>query len=178
MWAKREQQGGARSRPSLSSPLLSSSKLALSTRHFRADKDRRFPAKKQITDLLARPPAPRSFRLHCLAASLRCPATSAPRVTFTSRPSSSPPSPPPPVLATAEASPLIERLGLVEDPGRFSAAAPSKCFSGSYQGAAISVVTNGKCRRFGVDQIGTVAAGLSTWLSVEVRGKGGVTPRI
>ncbi|CAN0520241.1 unnamed protein product, partial [Ectocarpus sp. 8 AP-2014] len=45
--------------------------------------------------------------------------------------------------------------------------APSKCFSGSYQGAAINVVTNGKCSRFGVDQIGTVAAGLSTWLSVE-----------
>lgn len=64
---------------------------------------------------------------------------------------------------------MIERLGLVEDPDKFSAAAPSKCFSGSYQGAAINVVTNGKCGRFGVDQIGTVAAGLSTWLSVEVR---------
>ncbi|CAN0001325.1 unnamed protein product, partial [Hapterophycus canaliculatus] len=67
----------------------------------------------------------------------------------------------------AEAAPLIERLGLVEDPDKFSAAAPSKCFSGSYQGAAVNVVTNGKCARFGVDQIGTVAAGLSAWLSVE-----------
>lgn len=64
---------------------------------------------------------------------------------------------------------MIERLGLVEEPGKFSAAAPSKCFSGSYKDATISVVTNGKCDRFGVDQIGTVAAGLSTWLSVEVR---------
>lgn len=72
---------------------------------------------------------------------------------------------------SAEAAPLIERLGLVEDPDKFSSAAPSKCFSGSYQGAAINVVTNGKCGRFGVDQIGTVAAGLSTWLSVEVREK-------
>lgn len=68
----------------------------------------------------------------------------------------------------AEAAPLIERLGLVEDPDKFSPAAPSKCFIGSYQGATVSVVTNGKCARFGVDQIGTVAAGLSTWLSVEV----------
>ncbi|CAN0417545.1 unnamed protein product [Ectocarpus sp. 12 AP-2014] len=71
------------------------------------------------------------------------------------------------VAMEAEASPLIEHLGLVEDPDKFPAAAPSKCFSGSYQGAAINVVTNGKCSRFGVDQIGTVAAGLSTWLSVE-----------
>lgn len=63
---------------------------------------------------------------------------------------------------------MIERLGLIEDPNKFSAAAPSKCFGGSYKGAAINVVTNGKCSRFGVDQIGTVAAGLSTWLSVEV----------
>lgn len=70
--------------------------------------------------------------------------------------------------AAAEAAPLIERLGLAEDPDKFSAAAPSKCFSGSYKGATINVVTNGKCARFGVDQIGTVAAGLSTWLSVEV----------
>ena len=79
---------------------------------------------------------------------------------------------PPPIFPAfaAEAAPLIERLGLVHDPDKFSAAAPSKCFSGSYQGAAISVVTNGKCARFGVDQIGTVAAGLSTWLSVEVSG--------
>lgn len=91
----------------------------------------------------------------------------------TSKPSSLSPLPPHPTLRlspTAEAAPLIERLGLVEDPDRFSAAAPSKCFSGSYKGAAINVVTNGKCARFGVDQIGTVAAGLSTWLSVEVRG--------
>lgn len=77
----------------------------------------------------------------------------------------------PHIPSSAEAAPLIERLGLVHDPDKFSAAAPSKCFSGSYQGAAISVVTNGKCARFGVDQIGTVAAGLSTWLSVEVRGE-------
>lgn len=69
---------------------------------------------------------------------------------------------------TAEAAPLIERLGLVEEPGKFSPAAPSKCFGGEYKGAKVSVVTNGKCNRFGVDQIGTVAAGLSTWLSVEV----------
>ncbi|CAN0073144.1 unnamed protein product [Pylaiella littoralis] len=71
------------------------------------------------------------------------------------------------VAMEAEAAPLIERLGLVEDADKFSAAAPSKCFGGSYKGAAINVVTNGKCSRFGVDQIGTVAAGLSTWLAVE-----------
>lgn len=71
----------------------------------------------------------------------------------------------------AEAAPLIERLGLVETPDKFSAAAPSKCFCGEYQGAAVNVVTNGKCGRFGVDQIGTVAAGLSTWLSIEVSGR-------
>ncbi|CAM9318202.1 unnamed protein product [Laminaria digitata] len=71
------------------------------------------------------------------------------------------------VAMEAEAAPLIERLGLVENPDKFSAAAPSKCFSGNYRGATVNVVTNGKCERFGVDQIGTVAAGLSTWLSVE-----------
>ncbi|CAM9816986.1 unnamed protein product [Ascophyllum nodosum] len=71
------------------------------------------------------------------------------------------------IAMEAEAAPLIERLGLVEEPGKFSPAAPSKYFGGQYKGAAVSVVTNGKCSRFGVDQIGTVAAGLSTWLSVE-----------
>lgn len=72
------------------------------------------------------------------------------------------------VHPTAEANPLIERLALVEDTTKFPPAAPSKYFGGTYQGAAVHVVTNGKCKRFGVDQIGTVAAGLSTWLSIEV----------
>eukprot|EP00904_Undaria_pinnatifida_P000512 jgi/Undpi1/10461/HiC_scaffold_29.g12911.m1 len=71
------------------------------------------------------------------------------------------------VAMEAEAAPLIERLGLVEDPGKFPSAAPSKCYGGKYKGATVNVVTNGKCERFGVDQIGTVAAGLSTWLSLE-----------
>lgn len=75
---------------------------------------------------------------------------------------------PPRPSSSAEAAPLIERLSLVEDEAKFPPTTSSKCFTGTYQGAQINVVTNGKCKRFGVDQIGTVAAGLTTWLSVQV----------
>lgn len=69
----------------------------------------------------------------------------------------------------AEAAPLIERLSLVEDKTKFPSTTSCRCYSGMYREVNISVVTNGKCKRFGVDQIGTVSAGLTTWLSIEVR---------
>jgi hypothetical protein len=34
-------------------------------------------------------------------------------------------------------------------------------------GCNVHVVTNGRCKRFGVDNVGTVAAGLSAWLAME-----------
>jgi hypothetical protein len=36
-----------------------------------------------------------------------------------------------------------------------------------YSGCNVHVVTNGRCKRFGVDNVGTVAAGLSSWLAME-----------
>jgi hypothetical protein len=34
-------------------------------------------------------------------------------------------------------------------------------------GYTVHVVTNGKCKRFGVDNVGTVAGGLAAWLAIE-----------
>ncbi|CAM9560642.1 unnamed protein product [Discosporangium mesarthrocarpum] len=73
------------------------------------------------------------------------------------------------VAMEAEANPMIKHLGLTEKTDQFPPKAPSKCFSGTYKESTVHVVTNGKCRRFGVDNIGTDSATLSTWLALEAR---------
>ncbi|KAG5182137.1 nucleoside phosphorylase domain-containing protein [Tribonema minus] len=67
----------------------------------------------------------------------------------------------------AEAQPLIDHLKLELDEAAFPASAPCKCYTSERNGYTMHVVTNGKCRRHGVDHVGTVAGGLAAWLSIE-----------
>lgn len=41
-----------------------------------------------------------------------------------------------------------------------------KLYSGVYNGIKLSVATNGKCKQFGVDNVGTTPAALSTFLAI------------
>ncbi|KAG2497949.1 hypothetical protein HYH03_004211 [Edaphochlamys debaryana] len=67
----------------------------------------------------------------------------------------------------AEAKPLIQALDLKEDtPPKIVGPAPCVTFSGVHDGLHIHVVWNGKDRETGVDNVGTVPAALSTYLSV------------
>ena len=52
----------------------------------------------------------------------------------------------------AEARPLIEELKLEKKPS-FEPIIPLEFFSGKYGGMEVFVVTNGKCSRFGVDNV-------------------------
>lgn len=61
---------------------------------------------------------------------------------------------------TAEAMPLIDHLGLTRQENFFGHSAPFHCFKGEYHGHQISVVTNGKDRKFGCDNV-------SKWLVSE-----------
>jgi 5'-methylthioadenosine nucleosidase len=69
------------------------------------------------------------------------------------------------IAMEAEAAPLLEKLKLSIIP---STAKNSPCllYSGSYKGCTVSVVTNGKCSKFGVDNVGTVPAALTTFLAI------------
>ncbi|CAM9489627.1 unnamed protein product [Chrysoparadoxa australica] len=71
------------------------------------------------------------------------------------------------VAMQAEAAPMIKRFGLELDENKFPASAPCQCYSGDYKGSKVHLVTNGKCKRFGCDEVGTVSAGLSAWLTLE-----------
>jgi hypothetical protein len=90
---------------------------------------------------------------------------------------------------------MITHMGLQRQPGYFGHAAPFHCFTGDYKGHVVSVVTNGKDRKYGCDnvsgstvggccrgygkkcdmasgaaaQVGTVPAAMATYLAVEVR---------
>lgn len=68
----------------------------------------------------------------------------------------------------AEAAPMIERMGLTkEHPSKISGRAPVVVFSGEYHGAHVLVACNGKDRKTGMDNVGTTAATLCTYLTVE-----------
>ncbi|CAM9236345.1 unnamed protein product, partial [Phaeothamnion confervicola] len=71
------------------------------------------------------------------------------------------------VAMEAEAKPMIDHFDLKLDEARFPPTAPCKCYSGEHVGCKIHLIINGKCARFGVDNVGTVAAGLSAWLALE-----------
>eukprot|EP00803_Ostreobium_quekettii_P008206 evm.model.scf_1725EXC.2 EVM.evm.TU.scf_1725EXC.2 scf_1725EXC:17751-21773(-) len=67
----------------------------------------------------------------------------------------------------AEAMPVVERLGLKkDDPPRLKPPAPCTSYSGEFSGLKVTVVHSGTCRTHGVDNIGTVAAGLTTYLAL------------
>jgi Phosphorylase superfamily len=69
------------------------------------------------------------------------------------------------IAMAAEAEPLLQKLGLSPIQCAFPNA-PCTIYSGCYKGCVVSVVTNGKCSRFGVDNVGTVPAALATFLAV------------
>ena len=69
------------------------------------------------------------------------------------------------IAMEAEAAPLLTRLNLSILPS-ISPNAPCIIYSGSYKDCTVSIVTNGKCGKHGVDNVGTVPASLSTFLAV------------
>lgn len=70
------------------------------------------------------------------------------------------------IAMEAEALPLIEKLGL-KHRDRLCEDAPSEWYSGEFKDCMVHVVTNGKDRRLGVDNVGTTPAALSVYLSVQ-----------
>ncbi|KAL3136321.1 hypothetical protein ABBQ38_005585 [Trebouxia sp. C0009 RCD-2024] len=67
---------------------------------------------------------------------------------------------------TAEALPMVERLGLQPD-NVFASPAPCVSWSGEQFGLHIHLVQNGKDAEHGVDNVGTVAAALSVYLACQ-----------
>lgn len=49
--------------------------------------------------------------------------------------------------------PLITHLGLTQQSDYFGHAAPFHCFNGEYKGYKLAIVTNGKDRKFGCDNV-------------------------
>lgn len=49
--------------------------------------------------------------------------------------------------------PLITQLGLNQQSNYFGHAAPFHCFNGEYKGCKLAIVTNGKDRKFGCDNV-------------------------
>lgn len=70
------------------------------------------------------------------------------------------------IAMEAEARPLIDNLKLKKLPP-LDSTAPCELFSGEYKGCVIHVVTNGKDLRFGVDNVGTTPAALTTYLAIK-----------
>jgi len=73
------------------------------------------------------------------------------------------------IAMEAEAKPFVEHLGLKQDKSFFSSKTPFEAFRGEYNGCDITVVTGGKDSVYGtgMDNVGTVSAGLSTYLALE-----------
>lgn len=69
------------------------------------------------------------------------------------------------IAMEAEAAPLLKKLNLSTVPSAYKNS-PFQIHSGLYNGCTVSVATNGKCSKFGVDNVGTVPAALSTFLAV------------
>ena len=69
------------------------------------------------------------------------------------------------IAMEAEAAPLLKMLNLTIIPS-LSKSAPCIIHSGLHKGCTVSVVTNGKCSKHGVDNVGTVPAALSTFLAI------------
>jgi len=69
------------------------------------------------------------------------------------------------VAMEAEAAPFLAHLGL-QPVACVAPFAPCLLHSGIYKNCQISVVTNGKCPTFHVDNVGTTPAALSTFLAI------------
>lgn len=68
----------------------------------------------------------------------------------------------------AEAMPMVKTLNLLRDtPPAIAPPAPCHTFSGQDWGMNIHLVCFGKCKTTGVDHIGTVSAGLITYLALQ-----------
>lgn len=59
------------------------------------------------------------------------------------------------IAMEAEASPLIQHLNLKDEVISAFPASPHKTVTGFYKQVKITVVTNGKCSKFNVDNVGT-----------------------
>ena len=69
------------------------------------------------------------------------------------------------IAMEAEAEPLLKRLNLASVACQVQHA-PCVLYSGTYNGCTVSVVTNGKCGRFNVDNVGTVPASMATFVAI------------
>jgi 5'-methylthioadenosine nucleosidase len=69
------------------------------------------------------------------------------------------------VAMEAESVPLIKHLGLTAVTAE-NLPSPAHFYSGTYNNTAITVATNGKCSRFGVDNVGTVPASLTAYIAI------------
>jgi len=68
----------------------------------------------------------------------------------------------------AEALPMVKSLNLVKDnPPAIAPPAPCVTYSGTDWGVKIHLVCFGKCRQTGMDNVGTVPASLTTYLSIQ-----------
>ena len=65
----------------------------------------------------------------------------------------------------AEAEPFRTHLGL-QPIENILPNSPCVLYSGSYKGATVTVAMNGKCPTFGVDNVGTTPASLTTFLAI------------
>lgn len=72
------------------------------------------------------------------------------------------------VAMEAEAAPIVENLELrKDDPPRIKPPAPCVSYSGKHFGVNIHLICNGKCKKFGVDNVGTVPAALTAYLAIQ-----------
>ena len=73
------------------------------------------------------------------------------------------------IAMEAEAAPFIDHLKLESEEGFFPSTTPFHAFSGSHGTCRVTVVTNGKDQVYetGVDNVGTVAASMATFLALE-----------
>lgn len=69
------------------------------------------------------------------------------------------------IAMEAEANPLLTKLGLAEVDASYPNL-PCKMYSGVHNGLLVTVVTNGKCLKYGVDNVGTSPAVLSAYAAV------------
>lgn len=57
-----------------------------------------------------------------------------------------------------EAMPMIEAMNLQRQPNYFGHVAPFHCFTGDFKGRTVSVVTNGKDKKYGCDNVSTTSS--------------------
>eukprot|EP01024_Parvocaulis_polyphysoides_P073795 TRINITY_DN9517_c0_g1_i9.p1 TRINITY_DN9517_c0_g1~~TRINITY_DN9517_c0_g1_i9.p1 ORF type:complete len:246 (-),score=41.28 TRINITY_DN9517_c0_g1_i9:176-913(-) len=65
-----------------------------------------------------------------------------------------------------EAQPQVDIMGLQLQSEKWLQPTPIKYFKGEYQGIQVHLLTNGKSDKYGVDNVGTVPAGLTTYVGL------------